>query len=124
MKKCFFVHTPSIMLGVLVCTRSLAFYLVCISSNKYNRVIRKVRQLGGENRQIRHNRASNAELGMEILQKEITGTQTSFSTNFDLKLSFILSFLSPERLHCCYIYFHCSYRYNYYNYTRTLCIKC
>jgi hypothetical protein len=23
------------------------------------------------------------------------------------------SFLFPERLHCCYIYFHCSY--NYYN---------
>jgi hypothetical protein len=30
-EKVFFVHTPSIMLGVLVCTRSLAFYLVSIS---------------------------------------------------------------------------------------------
>jgi len=29
---------------------------------------------------------------MKILQKEITGTQTSFSTNFGGKLSFILSF--------------------------------
>jgi hypothetical protein len=36
---------------------------------------------------------------MKILHKEITGTQTSFSTNFGGKLSFILSSLSPERLH-------------------------
>ncbi len=28
--------------------------------------------------------------------------------NFGGKLSFILSFLSPELVHCCYIYFHCS----------------
>ncbi len=34
-------------------------------------------------------------------------------------LSFFL-----ERLHCCYIDFHCSYRYSYYNSSRTLCIKC
>jgi hypothetical protein len=31
---------------------------------------------------------------MKILQSEITGTQTGFSTNFDGKLSFILSCLS------------------------------
>jgi hypothetical protein len=30
----------------------------------------------------------------------------------------------PERLHCCYIDFHCSYRYSYYNSSRTLCMKC
>jgi hypothetical protein len=47
-------------------------------------------------------------------------TQTSFSTNFGGKLSFIPSFLFPERLHCCYIYFHHSYLYNNYNYSRTL----
>ncbi len=41
---------------------------------------------------------------MKILQTEITGTQTSFSTNFGSKLSFILSFHFPERLHSCYIY--------------------
>ncbi len=35
--------------------------------------------------------------------------------NFGGKLSFILYFLLPERLHCCYIYFHCSYLYNYYS---------
>jgi hypothetical protein len=92
-----------------------------------NRVIRKVTRLGGENGQLGHNRASKAYLGMKILQNEITGTQTSFSTNFAGKLSFILSFLfflSPS-IHCWYIYFHCSYLYNYYNYySRTLCIKC
>jgi hypothetical protein len=31
-------------------------------------------------------------------------------------------FLEPLR--CCYIYFHCSYLYNYDSYSRTLCIKC
>jgi len=56
---------------------------------------------------------------MKILQNEITGTQTSFSTNFGAKLSFILSFLFPERFHWCYTYFHCSYLYNYYNYSST-----
>jgi hypothetical protein len=37
---------------------------------------------------------------MKILQNEITGTQTSFSTNFGGKLSFILCFICFERLHC------------------------
>ncbi len=35
-----------------------------------------------------------------------------------------LFFFFPERLHCCYIHFHCSYLYSYYNSSRTLCIKC
>jgi len=35
-----------------------------------------------------------------------------------------LSFFFPERLYCCYIDFHCSYLYSYYNSFRTLCIKC
>jgi hypothetical protein len=51
----------------------------------YNIVIRKVRWLGGENGQFWHNRTS------------ITGTQSTFSTNFGGKLSFILSLLFPER---------------------------
>jgi hypothetical protein len=50
------------------------YELFCIN----NRVFRKVRRLGDENGQFRHNMASNAELGLKILQKEITGTQTSF----------------------------------------------
>jgi hypothetical protein len=70
-----------------------------------NRDIRKVK--------FWHNRASNTELGMKILQNGIIGTQTSFSTNFGDKLSVILSFLFPERLQCCYKYFHCFYLYNY-----------
>jgi len=41
---------------------------------------------------------------MKILQSEITGTHTSFSTNFGGKMSFILSFIFPERFHCCYIF--------------------
>jgi hypothetical protein len=33
---------------------------------------------------------------MKISQKQITGTQTSFSTKFGGKLSFILCFLFPK----------------------------
>jgi hypothetical protein len=43
---------------------------------------------------------------LSSLQKEITGTQTSFSTNFGGKLSFILCFLFAERLRCSYIYIY------------------
>jgi hypothetical protein len=60
-------------------------------NNGYNKFISKVRRLGG---QFQHNRPSNEYLiGNEILQNEVTGTQTSFSTNVGGKLSFILSFL-------------------------------
>jgi hypothetical protein len=52
---------------------------------------------------------------MKILQNEIAGTRTSFSTNFGGKLSFILSFLFHERLHTAATYFHFSYLYNFYN---------
>jgi hypothetical protein len=56
------------------------------------------------------------------LPNKITGTQTSFSTNFGDKLSFIPSFLFPERLHCCYIF--SLLLPVQLNYSRTLCIKC
>jgi hypothetical protein len=35
-----------------------------------------------------------------------------------------LSFSGAPPLLLLHIYFHCSYMYNYYNYSRTLCIKC
>jgi hypothetical protein len=34
------------------------------------------------------------------------GVETQKTINFGGKLSFILSFLSLERVHCCYVYFH------------------
>ncbi len=49
------------------------------------------------------------------------GDETQKTINLGGKLSFILSFLFPERLHCCYIYFHCSYLYNNYNYSLEPC---
>jgi hypothetical protein len=88
-----------------------------------NRGIRNITWLGGENSQFWHNRVSNVSLGMKNLQNEITGIQTIFSTNFGNKLTFILSFLFPECVHCCYIYFHCSYLYKYYNCSQTIRIK-
>ncbi len=45
------------------------------------------------------------------------GDETQKTINFGRKLSFPF----PERLQCCYIYFHCSYLYNYYNTSPTLC---
>jgi hypothetical protein len=36
--------------------------------------------------------------------------------HFLCRTEFHPSFLFPERLHSCYIYFHCSRMYNYYNY--------
>jgi hypothetical protein len=29
----------------------------------------------------------------------------------------------PERLHCCYIYFHCSHQYNYYHYLESCALN-
>ncbi len=60
-----------------------------------------------------------------FLQNEITGTQTSFSSNFGGKLSFMLSLSFSEFYSClCYIYFQCSCHVdNYYNYSQTLCIN-
>jgi hypothetical protein len=43
--------------------------------------------------------------GTENFRNQIAWTQTSFSTNFGGKLSFVLSFLFPERLHCRYYIF-------------------
>jgi hypothetical protein len=54
----------------------------------------------------------NAVLALET----VTWTEEGhFTTKIDGFLSFILSFLFPERLLCCYIYFHYSYLYKYYN---------
>ncbi len=77
-----------------------------------NRTIHNVMQLGSEDGKFYHTRPSNTYLE---IQNRITETQTSLSINFGGKLSFILSFFFPKHLHCCYIYFHCSYLYNYYN---------
>jgi hypothetical protein len=53
-------------------------------------------------------------------KKKYISLQTQKCTTFCAQLSFILvlipSFLFLERLHCRYIYFRCSYMYNYYNY--------
>jgi hypothetical protein len=39
-------------------------------------------------------------------------------------IKMVHKFFFPESLHCCYIDFHCSYLYSYYNSSRILCIKC
>jgi hypothetical protein len=81
----------------------------------YIRVIRKVRQTQHQNREFGH---SQGEIKKKPAKKYISiqwgggegeWGETQKTINFGSKLSFILSFLFPERLHCCYIYFHCSY---------------
>jgi hypothetical protein len=60
----------------------------------------KVFLIGAENGQFQHTGSSNGLLGMKILQRKMTGTQTSFSTNLgggvsESCLSFFLSASPP-----------------------------
>jgi hypothetical protein len=102
-------HVYWIIKSILIENENENNYIIVKAAKvlRYIKVICKVRRLGGENGQFRHNREGiKCVTRNEILQNEMIGTQTSFSTNFGSILSFIPSFLSPERLHCCYIYFH------------------
>jgi hypothetical protein len=88
------------------------------------RVLGKVRQTQHQNPEFGHTQGEIKKT--KISKKSILafkgggrGGETQKTTSFGGKLSFILSFIFPERLQCCYIYFHCSYLYNYYNYFRT-----
>jgi hypothetical protein len=56
------------------------------------------------------------KLQKKVHNQHATGDETQKTTNFDGIVSFTL--------HCCYIYFHCSYLYSYYDSSRTLCIQC
>jgi hypothetical protein len=80
------------------------------TQNLYNRVIRKVGKTQHQNPEFGHTQG-------EILKKNLQKSTLAFkggmklkkkTINFGSKLSFVLSFLFPERLHSCYIYFHCS----------------
>ncbi len=69
------------------------------------RVIRKVRQTQHQNPEFGH---TQGEIFKKPAKKYISiqGREGVKTINFGGKLGFILSFLFPERLHCCYIYFH------------------
>jgi hypothetical protein len=72
------------------------------------RVIHKVRKTQHQNPEFGH---TQGEIQKKTAQQYISiqgGDETQKPINFGGKLSFILSFLFPERLHCCYTYFHCS----------------
>jgi len=89
------------------------------------RVIRKVTQTQHQSPRFRHTRVRfKKDLQKSTLAFNGGGSEAEKTINFGGKLSFILSFLFPEHHQCCYIYFHCSYLYNYYYYSRTLCIEC
>jgi len=90
--------------------------IACKTCSCNNRDIHKVRQTQHQNPEFDH---TQGEIEKKPAKKYIRiqggRGETQKTINFGGKLSFILSFLFPERFHCCYIYFHCSYLYNYYN---------
>ncbi len=74
-----------------------------------NRVIHKVRKTQHQNPEFGHTQGEIQK--KKPAKKYISiqgGDETQKTINFGGKLSFILSFLCPERLHCCYIHFYCS----------------
>jgi hypothetical protein len=80
-----------------------------------SRVIHKVRQTQHQNPEFGH---TQGETEKKPAKKHISIGGRGRGRNSEDhggELSFILSFLPPERLQCCYIYLHCSYLYNYYN---------
>jgi hypothetical protein len=86
---------------------------------QYNRVFHKVRKASTRSLSWVQNRLRS--LNPKPTKKYISlqgGRWNSEMHHFLCQTEFhpvlIPSFLFPERLHCCYIYFHCSYMYNYY----------
>jgi len=98
-------------------------YLIC-TKTCFNRDIRKARKRQHQHPEFGH---IQGEIKKKPAKKYICiqgRGETQITINFDGYLSFTLSFFFPERLHCCDIDFHCCYLYSYYNFSRTLCIKC
>jgi hypothetical protein len=79
---------------------------------------------------VRKRQHQNPEFGCKRGEKpakkyiSIKGGDTQKTINFGGKLSFICLLLLCDRLDCCYVLYDWSYMYRYYNYSRTLCIKC
>jgi uncharacterized protein YndB with AHSA1/START domain len=70
-----------------------------------NRVTSKVRIIQHQNSEFGH---TQGEIKKKLPKKYISiqwDEETQKTITFGNKLGFILSFLFPERLHCCYIYF-------------------
>ncbi len=82
------------------------------------RDIRKVRKRQHQYPEFGHTQGEN--------KKKPAKKYISSQWGVKLRKPWVSSWLSffPERLHCCYIVFHCSYLYSCYNSSLTLCIKC
>jgi len=79
----------------------------------YIRDIRKVRKRQGEYREFGHIHGLRFKKNLQKSTLALRGAETQKTINFYGFLSFTLSFFFPERLHCCYIDFHCSYLSTY-----------
>ncbi len=109
--------------GQFLCTVQICCCFVSCVHEGYIRVIRKVRKTQHQNPEfgfIRCEIQKNPAKQYISIQRGVKLRKPSF---FGGKLSFTLSFVFPEHLHCGFIYFECSYLYNYYNYSLTLWIK-
>jgi hypothetical protein len=84
------------------------------TADTIRRLIRNVRETQHQNLELGHAKGENLKNQQKstLAFKEGGSAETQNTINFRGKLSFILSFLFSERLHCCYIYFHWSYLYN------------
>jgi hypothetical protein len=71
----------------------------------HNRVIRKARKTQHQNPEFGRTQGEIKRKPAKKVHEHSTGDETQKTMNFGGKLSFIVSFLFPERLHCCYIYF-------------------
>jgi len=72
--------------------KAIALYLVSCLDNMS--VLLKLTTVGNS----RQMDLSGPSIDVKLKEKKEKKTQTSFSTNFDSKLNFILSFFFPERL--------------------------
>ncbi len=72
------------------------------------RVICKVRKTQHQNPEFGHTQGEIFLKPAKEYSSNQGGMKLKKPINFGSKLSFIMSFLFPECLHCCYIYFHCS----------------
>jgi hypothetical protein len=78
---------------------------VCLVGTWGNRVILKVRKTQHQNPEFGHTQGEIQKKNSKKVHQHSTGDETQKTINFGGKLSFIVSFLFPERRHCCYIYF-------------------
>jgi len=106
------IHCSSLIRYQKVCVHKVPQFVTLTIFWVDNRVIGKGRQTKHQNPEFEFGH-TQGEIPKKPAKKYISiqggggrGVETQKTINFGGKLSFSLSFLFPERLHCYYIYFH------------------